>query len=142
MPWLIVRKGYMARKRVFAGFIEYTEKKHDVSAVQLIKNRVDINTRYGISKKMDGMLESSMAFGLLTSTIPAAFWMVSYIFADKNLLVDIRREIDGCTREGEDKKHLFINATKLKTNCPLLASVFRETLRMTASGVHCQSIDC
>lgn len=80
------------------------------------------------------MLESSMAFGVLSNTIPSAFWMMSYIFADKSLLADVRRGIDACIRQGEDK-HFLINATNLKTICPLLASVFWETLRMAAPVV-------
>ncbi|RDW57043.1 hypothetical protein BP6252_13915 [Coleophoma cylindrospora] len=150
--WLTARRGYLARRRVFDGFVEYAEKGHYADASQLIRSRVALNSRYGVAKRMDGQLESSMAFGLLANTIPASFWMLSYILADPKLLAALRVEIGQCVRveereqdqEGEDDcggkktklktKHI-INATKLKTHCPLLASTFRETLRVTASVI-------
>lgn len=152
--WLTARRGHLARQRVFNGFIEYAEKGHYADASQLIKSRVAVNTRYGIEKRMDAQLESSMAFGLLANTIPASFWMLSYILTDPELIIAVQKEIDQCIRieeleptgrHGDDvnndgtakgrKKIHIINTTKLKTHCPLLASTFRETLRVTASVI-------
>jgi hypothetical protein len=151
--WITARRGHLARRRVFDGFIEYAEKGHYADASQLIRNRVALNSRYGVAKRMDGQLESSMAFGLLANTIPASFAMLSYVLSDPELLAALRAEIEQCVRVeepdqggeqgegapgGEKEKRRtkrIINATKLKTHCPLLASTFRETLRLTASVI-------
>jgi cytochrome P450 len=70
------------------------------------------------------------------NTVPMSFWFISFLFADKQLLADVRREIDGCTSTSAESatKHV-INATSLRTSCPWFMSAMRETLRVV-SGVN------
>ena len=75
-----------------------------------------------------------MLFGALLNTIPAAFWLISWIFEDENLLRDILAEVENCitiSQSASNKR--TINATQLRTSCPLFVSAFRETLRLTGA---------
>jgi cytochrome P450 len=136
-PRLLARRGYNARDRVFKAFEEYAEKRgyDDKESSQLVKNRAKINMgQFGLSQKMYAWGEASLLFGVLLNTIPAAFWLISWIFEDAALLHDIRAEVDGCTTTvNSDSTKRTINATKLRTSCPLLASAFRETLRLVGA---------
>ena len=90
--------------------------------------------KFHLSKKMYAWGEASLLFGALLNTIPTAFWLISWIFEDPELLIDIRREVDDCTTaSASDQNRRIINTTKLRTSCPLLSSSFRETLRMAGS---------
>ena len=135
LPNVFARKGIRARDRLFETWEEYADKgaydDTDVSA--LIKRRAQINLgEYKMSKKMYARGEASLLFGALLNTIPAAFWLSSWIFEDSKLLVEIRNEVDDCiTARGSSNKRT-INATKLRTSCPLFNSAFRETLRLSA----------
>lgn len=136
-PQLLARKGYNARKRLCETFEEYVEKAayNDDDSSQLTKTRAEwLMRRFGLSRKMYAWGEVSLLFGVLSNTIPAAFWLISWIFEDAKLLDDIRVEVDNCvTASSTDASNRTINATKLRTACPLLASTFRETLRLVGA---------
>lgn len=128
-PSIFARKANMARQRVLDSLVEYAENECWKQASQLAKNRADMNLGRGISKRQHGVGELSFLFALLTNTVPSAFWFLSYVFVDPELLADVRAEVDQCVRVGEGKKRI-INATKLKTQCPLFFCAMRETLRI------------
>ncbi|KAK5164500.1 uncharacterized protein LTR77_009706 [Saxophila tyrrhenica] len=139
LPWLFVRKGHLARKRIFDAWEEYMQNSgYDEPGVsQLVKNRVALNMeKYGFTKRMHAYGEVSMVFGAISNTVPTAFWLISYIFSDPNILAEIRQEVDACIStptSGETKR--ILNATKLRTSCHLFTSALRETLRI-AGGVN------
>lgn len=139
MPYahLFARKGWKARQLLFDTFEEYVGKGgyNDPETSQLIKNRAAILMgQYNLSKRMYAWGEVSLLFGALLNTIPTAFWLISWIFEDAGLLREIRAEVDGCiSRSSLNANKRVINATKLRTSCPLFSSAFRETLRMVGS---------
>ena len=137
LPHVFARKGWKARKRVLDTFEEYVENGgyKDPETSQLIKNRAEILIgKYGLSKRMFAWGEASLLFGAILNTIPTAFWLISWIFADAQLCEAIRGEIEKCiTTSNADSKKRTINATKLRTSCPLFTSAFRETLRLAGS---------
>ena len=132
-PRIFAPKVFAARQRMFDGMIEYARKRQyeHASVSVLAKKRADINLGHGLSTEMYGISEVSMMIAVLSNTVPSAFWLVSYIFADPELLAEVRNEIDQCVSVGTTNK-CIINATKLKTECPLFFSVMREMLRVTA----------
>ena len=136
-PRFLARKGWTARQRVLDAFETYAENEGytDEQTSQLIKNRVEINmAKFHLSKRMYAWGEASLLFGALLNTIPTAFWLISWIFEDPQLLKEIRCEVDDCTTDStSDPKLRTINTTKLRTSCPLFSSSFRETLRMAGS---------
>lgn len=136
-PQFLARKGYEARKICFERFEEYAanEGYDDEKTSQLIKNRKKMNMdRFGLSRKMYARGETSLLFGALLNTVPLAFWLVSWIFEDRELLKDIRKEVDDCvTTSPSDPQIRVMNATKFRTSCPLFQSTFREALRLTAA---------
>lgn len=130
-PSIFARKTYMAQQRLFNGMIEYVDKGRYKDGSTLAKQRAGRNLDAGLSTEMYGKSEVSMMFALLVNTVPSWFWLLSYIFADPQLLADVRAEVDQCLRAGEGNRRI-INATKLKTQCPLFFSTLRESLRMRA----------
>lgn len=111
------------------------EYYNDPETSQLIKNRAEINLgKFNMSKKMHAFGDSSLLFGALLNTIPATFWLISYIYEDGELLDEIRHEVDECvTIPASEPNRRIMNATRLRTSCPLFSSALRETLRVTGS---------
>ncbi|KAK5119922.1 hypothetical protein LTR85_007248 [Meristemomyces frigidus] len=131
-PSVFARKAEAGRRRMCGAMIEYAEKERWKQASQLAKNRAEVNLGHGLSTRMYGTGEVSMLFAVLANTVPSTFWLLSNIFADPQLLADVRAEVGQCLRQGEDNKRI-INATKVKAECPLFFSTMKETLRMIAA---------
>jgi len=129
-PAIFIRKGYKAQHRLFDAWTQYGLNDGWKKGGQFAKNRAQLSYKYGLTKKMYGLNENSVLSALLVNTVPSAFWLLSYVFADPILLANVRQEIDGCVREANSGNQKFINATLLKTQCPLLNSALRENLRI------------
>ncbi|EMC93770.1 hypothetical protein BAUCODRAFT_210021 [Baudoinia panamericana UAMH 10762] len=131
-PSLTLRKGYQARQRMFDAFVKFAENDGYKHASRIISVRAEVNYKHGISTRMVGYGETSMMFAVLINTVPVTFWLLSYLFADTTLLADVRAEIEACISNTDVSKRI-VNVTKLKTQCPLLNSAMRETLRICAT---------
>ena len=135
-PWpsLTLRKAYRARQRVFNAMSQYglQERWKHAGTSRLIQARAEMMAKYGFSRSMFGQGESSMLFAALVNTAPMAFWLLSFIFADRTLLEQVREEVDSCVCGGKERERV-LNVTKLKTHCPLFNSTLREVLRITAT---------
>ena len=120
----------VARQRVFQALREYSETENYTSGSSLAQESARIRLSKGMTKSQSGQAELSIVMALLLNTVPATFWFLTYIFADAQLLADLRQEVDTCTIP-TNHKHI-LTATKLRTHCPLLNSALRETLRLAA----------
>jgi hypothetical protein len=131
-PSVTCAPAHQARQRVFDGWAEYTDKERYKSGSMLAQARAEFNLeRFDFSKPMFGRGEVSMNFGVLSNTIPIAFWMIALIFADRALLSALREEIDHCTSVAPDQDYKrVISLDALRTRCPLLLATFRETSRL------------
>lgn len=134
LPQIFARRGYKARQQVLHSFEEYMEQEayNDAETSQLVRSRAEINMgKFKLSTKMHAWGDASLLFGALLNTIPLTFWLVSWIFQDEQLLHEIRQEMDACITMPDHKpSKCIINATKLRTSCPLFCSTFREALRV------------
>ena len=95
-----------------------------------------IYRRYNISVDDIARFELGQGLALLANTVPAAFWVLFYIFSDEKLLVDVRAETSALIQssenaEGQLERKVMLGNIKVK--CPLLVSVFREALRVQIS---------
>jgi hypothetical protein len=131
-PKLIARKAYFARERVSKAFVQWAERGDFKSASHWIQERFRINMSAGLSLRQAAQSEIGMAFGILANVTPATYWLMANLIAHPKLLREARQELEkeGLVRVDGTSRILKISA--LKTSCPLLASIFRETLRCYA----------
>jgi len=76
---------------------------------------------------------------MLINTVRCTFWMLLDVFSDSRLLNDLRDEIstvivEETSMEKGSSKVRTINISRMKEECPLLSSVFQETLRTRSTG--------
>lgn len=112
-------------------FLEYYDKGFDKDANSFIKGRAKAARVESFTNKDMAGFEITICFASLTNTVPNAFSMLCNIFSDPVLtteiakeisLVVIRKNVDGSDR-------VSIDITSVNAKCPLLVSVFQETIR-------------
>jgi cytochrome P450 len=133
LPQLTHRRAYLARERMVASFLEYLQKERHKKASPVIQERIRIHEEAGVSIQDRARSEWVMNFGLLVNGAITVFWMLDYIFAQPQLLEELRQEIGlGAYQVDRDSNTAIITFKELQSSCPLLNSVFKESLRLIA----------
>ncbi|KAL1610601.1 hypothetical protein SLS60_002271 [Paraconiothyrium brasiliense] len=133
LPQVTNRKAYLAREKVAKTMIEYVERERYTKASPVIQERIRLHKELGISLEDRGRSEFGMLFGALVNGSITVFWVLNYIFSRPPLVEDLRAEIqNGAFSVDHSTKTATISFEGLRDACPLLNSVFRETLRLIA----------
>jgi hypothetical protein len=80
-------------------------------------------------------MDVGLAQALFVNSVPITTWILLQIFSSPSLLADMRTEVGGLlVQNGTDVKDQFgvLEFTRIRTECPLLVSVWQEVLRMTS----------
>lgn len=138
MPYLTARKSHNARRKVQASFIDYFKSKGYEQGSALIQARYNSNVEYGLPLEDMGNFEFGLAIGLLVNTAPAAFWTLLNVFSNQQLLEEIRTDLSAITNLDDTNTDpanpvRHVNITQAIEACPLLISLFQETLRLQAN---------
>lgn len=132
-PKIIARTAVRTRTIVEKAFIKYYKNGGLDQASVLAKARAAPPSTYGLSIEESARLEVPLLFAVLSSSVPAAFWTLSQIHAKRDLLSELRGEISSVIsiddNEGPPSKRFTVSIERLKTQCPLLSSVYQEILR-------------
>ncbi|KAF2685301.1 cytochrome P450 [Lentithecium fluviatile CBS 122367] len=128
LPSIFARKAYYGLEKCVQGFSEYLEKGYIKDAYCILRDRQRIHEEAGISVPEQARLEVALSFGFNGNAGITSFWVLQNIFARPDLLSQIRDEI----RENALVAPDTISFTKLRDACPLINSVYRETMRLIA----------
>ena len=137
MPIITARKAHKARHTLKRAFANYFHNGSSTHASELIRMSYKDNTKHGVSHEDQGAFELTTCIGLLVNTAPTLFWTLMYIFSDAHLLSALRNELNAIletqfTKDFVEKK---LDVRRLKNECPLLNSTFKEVLRLHASSL-------
>ncbi|KAL4747285.1 hypothetical protein BDW72DRAFT_17898 [Aspergillus terricola var. indicus] len=133
-PSLMARKAYKARETACAAVLAYFQTKGHEQGSELTKTRYRVMHAGGLSDTDIARAEVSMGLGLLSNTVPAAFWVLFDLYSRPSLLCEIREEVLKHAVHVEDtqvpmgRKHI-IDISALRDSCPLLVSAYQEILR-------------
>ena len=141
-PSLTARNGIAGRARVAQAFERFYKDEGHKSASRLAKSRYEVAVKHHIPLEDVAKYEVGGAVAILANTIPAAFWMVFFIYSTAGLLDSIRKEIDSVITVNEDTHGLTHNVDikSLKQHCPKLISTFQEMLRYCATSVSVRQV--
>jgi cytochrome P450 len=126
-PQVTARKAYQGWKACVEGFTEYTEAGRHSEAHPIVQNRKALHDSYGFSSREQAKLDLGLAFAFGTNAGITSFWLLNHIFSSHTLLAEIRTELTSHALTAPNT----LSLRKLR-DCPLLNSVYRETLRMVA----------
>jgi hypothetical protein len=128
LPKLTARKAYYGLEACAQGFLEYTKNGFYTEALPFLQERKKMHEDVGIPDDEHARLDMGISFGFISNAGITTFWIVNNIFSRPELLQQIREEI--CTNAFEAPG--TISSSQLRDACPLLNSVFRETMRINA----------
>jgi cytochrome P450 len=96
----------------------------------------DHHRSHGFSVEDIARAEIGQSFAVIGTTGPTAWWMMYHIFSDREVLADVRGELDGLVKVTSDGagEVCEINLACIRTRCPILLSTFKETLRHRSLG--------
>ncbi|CAI7622845.1 unnamed protein product [Penicillium discolor] len=135
VPWLIAPKTWKARKRLCAAFKDYFDLAGYEGGSDLLAMRYKSFLGGGLTHEEIAYAEVPLIVGLLTNTVPAAFWVHFELFSRPKLLEDIRGEVEqNALNIAPDGMHI-IDLGDLRDSCPLLLSMYQEVLRMRTTMV-------
>ncbi|MCJ1381605.1 hypothetical protein MMC17_004716 [Xylographa soralifera] len=131
LPSITARRGLAGRARVSKALEQYFKAGGHGTASILARNRYECMARNKLALEDIAKFEVGGAIAVLVNTVPAAFWMLFFVYSTPGLLDEVRRQVDAITVTNNSDGVLVrsIDITTLKRNCPLLISVFQETLR-------------
>ncbi|KAF4554062.1 Cytochrome P450-like protein 37 [Elsinoe fawcettii] len=137
-PQITAKKAYQGREAVVRALRSYFENNSHEQGSHLVKVMRESTQKYGLAVDDHARFELSNAVAVLVNTLPTAFWMLYHIFGDLQLLSELRAEVDVANISSDHKESQervrTIDVEALKDNCPLLNSVWLETLRTRANG--------
>ena len=113
---------------------------HDLepNVARITKQRAALLRKHGMSDHDIGEFELGLLHGALANTPPILFWLLVHILASVSLTDAIRDELLNIVTPvpcEDGKRTVSIDITKFESQCPLLVSAYRETLRLTNSHI-------
>ena len=143
LPAVTARKGYRGRAVCFEAFKQYFANKDHEKGSSLVKARFKACHKYAISVDDIAHFEVGGILAILENTMPAAFWMLYYVFSNPSILADLRLELSQTLQTTENAMgttQRALDVTSIKESCPLLGSIFQETLRHRSCGVSTREV--
>ncbi len=142
LPAVIAPAAHKGRSVCIEAFKQYFANKGHENSSTLVKSRVEACVKYGISVDDTARLEVGGILAVLDNTVPAAFWMLSYVFSSSSILADLRLEVENILQTDESMHTVVrtLDATAINSKCPLLHSVFQETLRYRSCGASTREV--
>ncbi|KAF1967488.1 cytochrome P450 [Bimuria novae-zelandiae CBS 107.79] len=128
LPSIFAQKARNGLERCVEGFDKYAKVDGYKDAYYLLQNRKALHEEIGISRHEHARLELGICLAFNPNASTIAFWILNNICSRPELLAEIREEIE--------KNAIIAPGTisfpKLRDACPLLNSVYKETMRTTA----------
>ena len=138
LPAVTARKGHQGRAVCFEAFKQYFASKDPEDGSNLVKARMKACQKYSIPVDDIARFEVGGILAILDNTVPAAFWMLFYVFSIPSITMDLRLELENAVETKTDGRGVTLrtlNVTSMKEKCPLLGFTFQETLRHRSCGV-------
>src|SRR5262249_39334653 len=132
LPQWTARKAFFGREAAVRAYVRYLEEGSYMQGCDLIQRRIKVAEKHGFSTESIARSELSFLFAGTVNTTITSFGMALHTFARPKLLQEVREELEKCVDEnkGDKKKVKRISVEKIKNECPLLFSIYRETLRL------------
>lgn len=164
IPW--VSAGYAARDRLmhimaifYRAFTAWDDgidpgielrELDDVS--ELVKQRMRTFRKLELSPGASAAGHLSLFWDVIEHTSKVTFWMIAHIFADGELLKEIRKEISPYVKSSrpsrqetgfpfEEPPRLSLDLEKVLESCPLFKACYYETIRLHSAGISFRKLE-
>ncbi|KAH7135263.1 cytochrome P450 [Dendryphion nanum] len=128
LPQYTTRKTYVSLEKVVNGFVEYFQNNRIEKAATMINLRWKEHVAMGLNIEQQARLELGMCLGINVNAAITCFWAFNSICSRPSLLAEVREEIQNHALVDNNT----ISFRAIRDSCPLLNSIFRETMRITS----------
>lgn len=127
LPGIFARKATRGIDACVNRLKQYIEADGFKDAHKILRDRHELHHNNGLTDTDElARLAVSISFGFVVNASVTTFWVLDQVFSRPALLAKIREEIHANALTG----HGLLSVEKLRTSCPRLLSVFRETMRL------------
>jgi len=142
LPSLTASKAHHFRHSLSIAFKSYYDRNLDQNASGIVQGRYADLRAGGLDSSDAKNWEVGIMVAGSMNSIPAAFWLICSIFADENLLDEVRAEVAGlATTNDIGRKEVRLDVSNLEKQCPLLWSSWQETLRLRDAAISSRVVD-
>jgi cytochrome P450 len=138
LPQYTASGPYHARERLVEAFKPYLQNKLYVNASGVVQKRIALLDKHNFSLDSAARSELSFMFAGIINTTVASFWLVLRLFADPDLLNQVRQEISSAhgfdTNSIPSNDKIDLRISVLKNSCPLLNACSRESMRLASDA--------
>lgn len=137
LPSITARKAYFARESVVQAMLEYANsggfEEQDCSDLAL--SQWQTQKSLGATDINIARIETAFNLGVLSNTVPSAFWSIFDICSRPELLNAVREELEqnAIVVDPETNVHC-IDLGRMRSVCPIFVSSFQETLRVHSTS--------
>ncbi|KAL1641685.1 hypothetical protein SLS58_005963 [Diplodia intermedia] len=141
LPRYTARRVWRARESLVTAFTAYYRNDDGLApgsdASEMALARAREQRAAGAALADTARLEAGLALGLLSNTVPAAFWTLFELCSRPALLADVRGELraSGALRVDADTRLHAVDLAAIRDGCGLLVGVFQETLRVRSKAM-------
>lgn len=134
-PQITARQTYKKREFLAEKMIDYYQRGAWKNGSVMAKARCQTGLDQGVPIEAIARLEVPGGTGILSNTVPTAFWTLANIISNPTLLEDIRTEIEKVFKidSSSGEEVWTLDTAEIRTQCPILLSTYQETLRTRAS---------
>jgi cytochrome P450 len=134
-PSWIASKAYKAHEILQKAWLPYSAAGLNKNASAIVRGRREAALKWGIPDSEVQRWEYVMFFAPATNSGPTAYWLLSYIFADPELLKEVREEVSKVTTISTMRgvKKMSFNITRIQKECLLLVAAWEESFRLRAA---------
>ncbi|CAI6028722.1 unnamed protein product [Clonostachys chloroleuca] len=136
LPNIIARAAIRNRNKVQEALMKYYEAGMDQKAdvAEITKVRAKVSRESGVKNDEGARLEMALIFVATTNSVPTAYWLLTNIWLRPNIVDRIRAEVAQLAqisnRADGKGRDLTLRISQLEGRCPLLASSYREAVRL------------
>ena len=140
LPKITCAKAYYGRMALFAGFKKYYQDVGHDSASRVIQTHYEVLQRYNLCDEDITHFDLNICLGLLINTVPATCWTLYYVYSQPTLLEDVRAAISPHIQLSPQGLTRRVNIAEVAAECPLVASIVHETLRVQSVGTSTRKV--
>ena len=140
LPKITCSKAYYGRMAIFAAFKKYHRDMGRGSASRVIQAHYEVLQRYNLCDEDIAHFDLNICLGLLINTVPATCWTLYYVYSQPTLLEEVRAAISPHIRLSPKGPTRHVNIAEVAAECPLVASIVHETLRVQSVGTSTRKV--
>ena len=140
LPKITCSKAFYGRMALFVRFKKYHEDIGHGKASRVIQAHYEALQRYNLCDEDIAHFDLNICLGLLINTVPATCWTLYYVYSQPTLLEEVRAAIAPHIQLSPRGPTRHVNIAEVAAECPLVASIVHETLRVQSIGTSTRKV--